>query len=207
MAATLGRKTKYDEPLSEPIRVLFTERQYQDLVKLFGASEISTAIREIILGERVLEGAQVIEVAPPLSTDKSFPLIGSAICGPWDDVVSSTSDVHILSEQTATELEARDGDVFVRAREESMEGAGILDGSLVLMRTLPRAPRRGEIWLLQIFDEEGGCKSTIKRVDKWSETPSDVRLLDGSDEEYSTGELTAPIVPVAIARGVIGALR
>src|SRR6478672_6609 len=49
----------------------------------------------------------------------SFALIGSAVCGPWHEAVADSHDVLVLSEHLTDLVEARDGDVFIRARGES----------------------------------------------------------------------------------------
>jgi SOS-response transcriptional repressor LexA len=193
--ALSGRKSLYDEPLSEKVQVLFTDSQKAHLEEKYG--ELSTAIREVMLGERVLESA-----VTPLNQNVGSPIIGGAICGPFDAVVESAGNTFHISADTAKELNWQEGDVWVESHGDSMEAAGIIEGALVLMRLLDegRTPRKGEIALVQIVDADGEYRSTIKR---WGGgTPP--RLLDGNDEEIELPEGVQKVQPVGVAKGIVG---
>ncbi|MBV9866476.1 MAG: hypothetical protein JO316_14075 [Abitibacteriaceae bacterium] len=141
----------------------------------------------------------------PARAEISFPVIGSAVCGPWADAVADTHEVLLLSEHMANLLEARDDDVFIRAHGESMERAGIIDGAFVLLRPLaPSArPRSGEIALVQILTRDGDCRSTLKY---WHETGAGPHLTDGDGNSYPLPADTERLIPVAVARGLVSRL-
>jgi SOS-response transcriptional repressor LexA len=124
-------------------------------------------------------------------------------CGPWREAIDLASD-YVLSANVADTLEARDGDVIVQADGESMEGAGINDGALLLMRPVPegRRPARGEIALVQIMRGDGDCESTLKR---WM-GGEPLRLEDGTGEPLLLPPDVTEVRAVAVARGVISRL-
>lgn len=159
--------------------------------------------------DRVQNG-QLIEYVPEepvdvanLETD-SFraPYLSRVPCGPLRAAID-TGAFFTVSRDTAEELEVRDGDFWVRAEGESMEGAGIQDGFLILMRPLEsRPPRRGEIVLVQFFDETGDVyQATVK---SWN-GDNPLRLKDGHGEDFEVPE-GREYKAVAVARGVVGRL-
>jgi SOS-response transcriptional repressor LexA len=183
------------------VPVLFTESQSARLEGKLGASDVSTHIRDLVL--RDLEGAA--DVRPPTERILDVPVIARPPCGTWDEAVADTHARFPVNEAVARELDAHEEDFFVRTRGESMVGAGIIDGSLVLMRPLPagRDPRRGDIVLMQVFREGGECESTIKRWRGLKGTMPD--LEDGHGDDFLLPEDTVNVVPVAVARGAITA--
>lgn len=150
--------------------------------------------------EMVIQGETVAISDDPLLDSFRAPLLTEAPCGPWEEALDHAGHFTI-SQDAADELEARDGDVFVRAMGDSMEGAGIFDGALLLTRPLINQgePRRGEIALVQIIDENGDYLATIKR---WQPgTPP--TLIDGNDEPFVMPERVRQILPVVVVRGII----
>ena len=133
-------------------------------------------------------------------------LLTKAPCGPWAEAIEHAGEF-VLSSDIADELQVRPHDVLVRAVGESMEGAGILDGALVVMRPLPehRVPRNGEIALVEVTREDGETFGTIKH---WhSGGPGQPpRLTDGQGDEFPLPEGVTSVRPIAVADGVIARL-
>lgn len=163
----------------------------------FARAAIAAAIERVQSGAPIAGDADLAN----LETD-SFrgPYLSRVPCGPLKEALDTGSSFTI-SRDTADELEVRDGDFWVRAEGESMEGAGIQDGFLILMRPLDgRPPRRGEIVLVQFFDEEGDVyQATVKR---WN-GDNPLRLKDGQGDDYEIPE-EREYKAVAVARGVVG---
>jgi hypothetical protein len=131
---------------------------------------------------------------------QEYKFLGEAPCGPWEEAIDR-ADYFPINSRIADELQARDGDVIVRAVGESMEGAGIPDHALLLMRPLVnnRPPGRNRTALVQFVNEHGEYKATIKT---WA---GQDRLVDGSGNDFEVPE-GAKIFPVAEAVGIISSL-
>lgn len=129
--------------------------------------------------------------------------LAKAPAGTWLEALESAG-YFTLSEDIAEELEARDGDVIVRVMGESMEGAGIHDHSLLLMRPLTdnRQPRRGEVALVQIGDTNEEYWGTIKH---WA-PGNPPALTDGNGDAYPFPDNVKEVKAVAVARGIISQL-
>lgn len=137
----------------------------------------------------------------------SLPVLADAPGGPFIEAVAEAETTLELSGALASFLDARDDDshFWVKVRGESMVGAGILDGSLVLFYEIDslREPRRGQITLIQIERENGQYEGTIKRwMGKKDGRPV---LHNGNDEVVPLPEDVVKAIPIAIARGNINA--
>ncbi len=166
----------------------------------FARRALDVAIARIKAGLPIEGDRAVVNDDPYLDTFQA-PILTKAPCGPWEEALAGAGSFTI-SADTADELEARDGDVFVRTTGESMEAAGIQDGMLLLMRPVgPHShPRRGEITLVQIIDSEGEYLGTIKH---WAPgTPP--KLTDGEGNDFAIPDDVQQIIPIATARGIIG---
>ncbi|MBW3637987.1 MAG: hypothetical protein KY445_16205 [Armatimonadetes bacterium] len=139
-----------------------------------------------------------VDLANAATDSFRAPYLSRVPCGPLKEAID-TGDSFTLSADTADELETRDGDFLCRAEGESMLGAGIQDGFMVLMRPLDgRPPKRGEVCLIQFFDEEGAVyQATIKR---WE---GQGKYTDGQGEPFE-GPEGYEARAVAVARGVLG---
>lgn len=203
MAKKFGRKTKYNKPLNEMLRILITEdhvSELADLARKSGTDDVSTWAREVLLGEQSHPLSH-----PAMSGTDSFraKFLTKAPCGDWKEAIDFASD-YVLSADVAHSLEARSDDVVVQADGDSMEDARIHDGDLVLMRPLQdgRRPVRGEITLVQIIRKNGECEGMIKR---WMRSEP-VELHNGKGEAVSIPKDTVEIKAVAVARGLIARL-
>lgn len=132
----------------------------------------------------------------------SAPVIGSAICGSFDEVLADSETSYNVSADIAKELDLHAGDVFVRARGDSMTGVGISDGSLVTLEILPagRNPRNGEIALVQIERPNGDYESCLKR---WTTKGGVVVLLDGDDKAIELPSDMISMKAIGVARSFI----
>jgi hypothetical protein len=189
------------EPATVRKNILFKPSEWQQLVASLPADiRIGTYLHDI-----AMKAAAHELVDPALAGIDSFSarFLTQAPCGPWQEAIEQAVAFE-LSNDVAEELEARDGDVIVRAVGQSMEGAGIFDGALVLMRPLlgHRQPRAGEIALVQRIDVDGNCEGMIKR---WHGGEPPV-LKDGASDVIEIPAGTRQILPVAVARGVISRL-
>ena len=130
------------------------------------------------------------------------PNIGNVPCGPLAPAVAEASSF-VCSPDVADELEAREGDVWMRAAGDSMLGAGIADGVMVLTRPYDgKAPRRGDIVAAQIETPDGERVGTIKRYN--GETDGRPHLIDGEDENYALPDDAVKVDFVARVVGVLG---
>lgn len=128
------------------------------------------------------------------------PMLGRPPAGPWREAIDEQRN-YVLSSDVADTLEARKGDIMIEVDGESMEGAGIPNGSLLLLRPLQegRLPRRGQTTLVQILRDGEVYESTVKT---WI-GGEPVVLHDGNGHEVQLPEGTIEVRPVAVARGMI----
>lgn len=147
---------------------------------------------------------QVTKLADEAYDSFSAPYLSAVPCGPWAAAIDR-AERFTVSIEVADELEAQDGDVWVRADGQSMEGAGIMDGVLVLIRPYERkTPRRGEIILIQVVLEDGEFLSTIKHFDGMNgQVP---KLLDGEDNAFDLPEGSTNPQIIGRAIGTLGRL-
>lgn len=150
--------------------------------------------------EAFLSGGDTFQLMEMVGVNKSLPVLGSAPCGPLAEVLEGADAKHALSPTTWRWLESQAGDFFIICDGQSMEGAGIPDNALLMFRPLPDngRPRAGEVALVQFFDEDGGCTSTIKR---WMKSEP-LTLHDGEGQAITIPDQTNA-VPVAVARGMV----
>lgn len=200
--AAAAEKRKFDFWVEEDWLedVATTAKQIHLDKSKFARRALDVALARVKAGLPI-EGEAAIKSDDPLLDSFRAPFLTKAPCGPWEEALDHAS-FFTISQDTADELGARDGDVFVRTVGDSNEGIGIPDGMLLLMRPLlNRAqPRRNEVALVQIVDDSGDYLATIKR---WQPgTPP--TLIDGGDKEFPTPEGTREIIPVAVALGIIG---
>ena len=108
------------------------------------------------------------------------------------------AEENYLGEEEASIDEAARGDFYLRVSGDSMNGAGILDGSLVLIRRCPDV-ESGKIAVVLIGDEV-----TVKRVVK----KEHMMILEAANPEVQSRYFTAQEVrelPVTILGQVISA--
>lgn len=131
----------------------------------------------------------------------SVRLLAKAPCGPWMEALEQAEEFS-LSPEMAQLIGLKEGDFLVRAVGESMEEAGIPDGSLILMRPLKGGyPERGEVTLVQVETRGGDFVGTIKH---WFQTPTRaVDLRDGRGMPYHLPADTLHAIPVAVKRGLL----
>jgi hypothetical protein len=130
--------------------------------------------------------------------------LAKAPCGDWREAIETAGEF-VFSQDVADSLEARPGDIVVLADGQSMEGAGIPDGALLLMRPLQNhaRPARNDVALVQIQDSNGNYDSTIKRWIKSGQTPAEVVLHDGDGDLHRIPNDTIEVRAVAVARGLV----
>jgi SOS-response transcriptional repressor LexA len=203
MPSTRPRKTeRFEFKAEEKLIAAFREAanaQQMDMAD-FARASIDAAIKRVQGGQPIEGETDWANAA--VSDSFRAPYLSRVPCGPIKEAIETGAAVTI-SADTADELEVRDGDFWVRAEGESMEGAGIQDGFLILMRPLDgRPPRRGEITLMQFIDESGDVyQSTVK---SWN-GDNPLRLLDGQGDDFEVPE-GKEYRAVAVARGVLGRL-
>lgn len=133
---------------------------------------------------RTTTTTEVVTVAPGPPPHAALPLVGSVAAG-----VPRLAEEHV-EDWVTTPFE---GDFVLRVTGESMRGAGILDGDLVVVRRADTA-RDGEIVVAMIEDE-----ATVKRLMR----------RDGRVHLMPENDAFAPIVvdEVALSGVVVGVLR
>lgn len=170
-------------------------RTYSEAKKLDMIDVIRDGVKNIIHGT---PGAQFLG-EPSIGV----PVLGSSFGGPWDEIILDQHSAVTLTESCARILNAEEGDRFVQVSGDSMAEAGIVSGAYVLMSYLgKREPRKYDIVLVQIADENGNYDTTIKR---WMgrDGQGRPRLLDGMDNEFELPEGTVTAEPVMVAKGAI----
>lgn len=152
--------------------------------------------------EDLLERGLQWAISGGASNVPATPIIASANCGPWEEALANATRF-TLSKEMFDELEAREGDVFIRARGESMDGSGIHDDYLILMRPLlaGREPSNGEVTLVQIKTSDGQYLGTIKHWHPGTPYPA---LKDGNGKEFAFPKNTKEVRPVAVGRAIVG---
>ncbi len=121
-----------------------------------------------------------------------LPVLGSIPAGPLAEAVESADEVL----EPAELLPWREGDFLLRVRGDSMEGDGILNGDLVLIRP-DREARPGEIAAVLIGDDHD---TTLKRVFFQGAKA----ILRASNPKYPDFTVPAETVKIAgVFRGLI----
>jgi repressor LexA len=125
-----------------------------------------------------------------------LPVLGAIPAGPLAEAVEQADDVRNPGDL----LPWRDGDFLLRVRGDSMEGDGILDGDLVLLRP-ELSPRPGEIAAVLIGDNH---ETTLKHVHVEGETLT----LRASNPRYADRTVPADSVRIAgVFRGLVRQTR
>lgn len=199
-SSTVGRTPKYEAKLSERVVVYMTPAQLQHLRERAPGGDVSSYVRDTLEGRAPLD--------PALAGMDQFrgPLLGPVPCGPWKEALDEASSF-VLSRESADFLEVRDGDLFLPASGHSMEGSGILDGFLVIVRPLDgKVPRRHEIVLVAITTADGTTSYTLKH---WGGHPSPgapPQLIQGDGSTLDLPEDTQDLQPLGRAVAVLGRL-
>ena len=188
------------ESLSRQYLARFTPSQWEAMEKFvreYDEKDIASLLRKAVSKFLKNENNAAKEVLPV-----SAPVITSASCGAFDEAILDTETAFVVSPDIAKELDFHEGDVFIRARGDSMAAMGITDGSLVTIEILPagRNPRANEVALVQIEREGGEYESTLKRWTMKSGVPV---LLDGEGNEKKIPDDTVKITPIGVARSFI----
>ena len=143
----------------------------------------------------------------PLQLTKAICVASSPVaCGPWREPLDDARSF-ALSHDTAEFLEVRDGDFFLPAQGQSMEGAGIQDGYLVVVRPLDgKIPRRNEIVLVEVTTEDGTTVYTLKHWGPSSAPGAPPLLIDGAGDQFPLPGQAQQLQPIGRAIAVLGRL-
>lgn len=189
------------EPLSEERQIKFQPSMMEELRLV--SRETGLTVAEVVrraVHEKLNPRPPEEEGAGYSSTGFLGRFLGNVPAGPWQEALEGAGNFTI-SRDVADELEAREGDIFLRAEGQSMDAAGIPDGAIVLVRPLPdgRFPRSGERVLVEIEDAEGKYWGTLKH---WQNGPP-IELRDGLGNKFEFPTEYRRIRPVAVARGIV----
>jgi SOS-response transcriptional repressor LexA len=197
MMPTAKRREQMDE------RISFTLPSSMDDALRAHSDETGYPLADLIRRAiaSYLDPASSPHAAPDAPDESRHRFLTSAPCGPWEEALERAG-TFTLSRDVAEELGAREGDVVVRAVGQSMSGAGIPDGALLLMRPLAnnRPPRTGRVALVQIVSKTDEYLGTIKR---WMKEEV---LHDGDGKPLSIPAGTKEIKPIAESVGLIALL-
>jgi repressor LexA len=132
-------------------------------------------------------------------TGLGIPLVGAIPAGPLQEAIQQTAE---WIDSADTLLRPRKGDFFLQVEGDSMIGAGILPGDLVLLRPGIEY-RSGEIVAAQICESEGAVvESTLKYLDFTAGEAT--KRLRAANPAYPDREFPAGCVTVAgVYRGLI----
>lgn len=209
-----GRVPKYQEKLTERVVVYLTPTQLEGLRARAPGGDVSSFSRQCL--QTGPHGA-TDQTPDPLEGDLETsamagtnqfrgPLLGPVPCGPWREACEDSS-TFVLSRETAEFLEVREGDLFLPAQGHSMEGSGILDGYLVIVRPLDgKIPRRHEIVLVGITTEDGTTSYTLKHWGGFPVPGGPPQLFQADGSLLPLPEGTTDLQPLGRAVAVLGRL-
>lgn len=134
-----------------------------------------------------------------IRTGMGLPILGAIPAGPLQEAVQQTDE---WLGSAGEILRTQPGDFLLRVQGDSMVGACILPGDLVLLRPAVQW-RSGEIAAVQISDGASGImEATLKYLDLLPDSPN-VRLR-AANPIYADREVPAESVSVAgVYRGLI----
>lgn len=193
---TTARKTGVAEREKKSERLNITlEESLKNEVREFAArrgQDLSEFARIAFSNEMAGDGI------PPDEHSLSLPVFYNAPCGPFAEVVEGT-EPFTINEEVADFLEADTEDSLFQVEGESMIGAGIVDGAMVVVRPYGnKRPVRRDIVFIQYRNEQDEWKATVKRFDGGDLNAP--RLLNGAEESV---ELPEEARDVAIVGRVI----
>jgi len=184
-----------------------TTGELVDALRLAGESGLTALLRPLaekgyIAVEGGVRGRQRrIELTASGRARLQFgvPVLGSIPAGPLAEAVQQTGE---WFPSLASALPYRPGDFALRVQGDSMIGAGILPGDLVLLRPGIEA-RSGEIVAAQVHDEAAGqVEATLKYLD--FVTGRATVWLRAANPEYPDREVDAAHLTIAgVFRGLI----
>ena len=197
-----GRPRNPEGPMVDR-SISFPPRMLDALAEMVGEDAAGTKVPALVrqaVAAFLDPATQPVLIEEPGGGSVRLKFLTAAPAGPWTEALDHAGEF-ILSRHVADELSVREGDVVVRALGHSMEGAGIPDRALLVMRPLAnnRPPRRGTVALVQIVTGEE-YQATIK---KWI---SPTELRDGNDAVFALPAKTREIVAIAEAVGVVALL-
>ncbi|MBV9468210.1 MAG: hypothetical protein JOZ57_03065 [Abitibacteriaceae bacterium] len=144
-----------------------------------------------------------LQIAPAVIVPATVqvPFLDNPPAGPWKEAINQAETMGLTDEMAKT-LSFKPGDVMVSVHGESMEAAGIPDGSQLLMRPLNgKKPPWGAVVLVQAVTPEGQYLSTIKH---WYTTPAGgPDLRDGRNMPFYLPTGVEQVTPVAVMVGLI----
>jgi repressor LexA len=132
-------------------------------------------------------------------TGMGLPILGAIPAGPLQEAVQQTDE---WLSNPGELLRTQPGDFLLRVQGDSMLGAGILPGDLVLLRPAVQW-RSGEIAAVQLADDASGImEATLKYLDLLADSRH-VRLR-AANPLYPDREVPAEAVSVAgVYRGLV----
>jgi SOS-response transcriptional repressor LexA len=190
-----GRGTKFGKPLSERIAVYFTEEHLHDLQQKLGGKDAGAFIRDVAL--EALYNPESSENGDAIS----LPILASVPCGPLEEAFVDNPSRMIVNGDWKDELGVTDSDFFMRAYGQSMEGAHITDGALLLMARLPphKKPREGQPTLVQVI-KDGEAFGTLK---SWHMKNGKPFLRDGDGKEFKVDSRMEPQPIGTVKRAIL----
>lgn len=201
-ASGRGRPPSREEDLANVRKeIRFTEQEWEELTSVLTPGQKSaTFIHDIVL--QFVAGTLVPRdnfggIDPRQFAQEAFPYLSEVPCGNWDEAVDLAGQV-VINQRFIDELELRPGDVFVRARGNSMAPA-IPNNALVAIRPYgTMEPLPGDRALVQYVDEHGTYRGAIKHF--FPGTPPRIQDAEGNIVAYQDGSVPQA---VGVVRGVI----
>jgi repressor LexA len=106
---------------------------------------------------------------------RAIPVVGRIAAGPPDAAISSTEDTFVMSGK----LLGEDGHFALKVRGDSMEGAGIFEGDIVIVRQQPTAQHNDiVVALIEEFETEATLKRFILTKDRAILRPENPKYSD-----------------------------
>jgi SOS-response transcriptional repressor LexA len=128
--------------------------------------------------------------------------LGGVPCGPWKEALED-AQAYPVPRELAEVMGAREGDLLIPCAGQSMRGAGLPDGGLVVMRPLNGAtPEAGAIVLCCVERTNGEWVGTIKFLYRGAHGQPELR--DGNLQPYPLPDDTKHLHAVAYLVGVVG---
>ena len=178
-------------PSIPEIQVRFGIRSPNGVAGHLRALEAKGMVRRTARGSRSID--VVGERRLPAALLHALPVYGQIPAGPPQDVESGAAESTAIFDEAALGFKPREGCFLLKVRGESMRGAGILNGDMVVVEPTP-SPAAGQI-VAALIDGESTLKRLVQVKGRW--------FLKAENPDYPELHPRADLVIQGVVRTVI----